>query len=102
VSKPRDRQNRLHRKHGIFRSAQDHVGVASMPETCPRCGEPCTHLVRAYYESPWNEHGGMCSQCCQEAVQVFESKGWPPDPRDAVAAPEKPTETAVQGDLLDQ
>ena len=80
---PRSRQTRLPRsKDGIDTK---HVGDDTMLNTCPRCGWPCTHLVRAYWNSPWNPHGGICSQCIKEAVRIFDRDGWPPEPQ-----PERP------------
>ena len=61
------------------------VSRDSMPLTCPRCGWPCTHLVRAYWPSPWNEHGGMCHECCMDACAAYDRKGtWPDDPAEVV------------------
>ena len=73
----RTRANKLPHK-GIIDKA--HVGDADMPETCPRCGWACTHLTSAYWESPWNTYGGMCSECCKEAAARFDVTGWPPEP----------------------
>ena len=78
MTQPRTRDNRLQRDAQVIDEA--HVGDDSMPETCPRCGWPCTHTVVAYWDSPWNEHGGICSQCIREAVANFERNGWPPEP----------------------
>lgn len=71
-----------------------HVGDDSMEFTCPRCGWPCDHLVRSYYESPWNEWGGKCSACIAEAVLKYERDGWPEDPRDPKKAKPKDAQPA--------
>lgn len=78
---PRTRANPLDRVEQ-WRIDKDHVGKDNMPETCPRCGWACTHLVKAYWDSPWNQYGGFCSQCIREAAAKFENSSWPVDPRD--------------------
>lgn len=97
TAEPRTRENRLKRDPQRVRRFKDHVGGDSMPETCPRCGWPCTHLVRAYYVSVWNDHGGICTLCCQDAQMRFDRDGWPPDPGEVqpevkgrAVEPEKP------------
>lgn len=97
VAEARTRANRLDRKV-VPRLARGFVGSESMKRTCPRCGWPCTHIVSCYYDSPWNEHGGICSACIQEAVALFDTKGWPPDPSEAKP---KPTETVEKLGLFD-
>lgn len=77
---PRTRDNRLDRQRGDWKRHTANVGKDSMENTCPRCGWPCTHLVHAYFDSPWNEHGGICTQCCHEANLRFDVVGWPDDP----------------------
>lgn len=57
-----------------------------MPLTCPRCGWPCDYFVTPYYDSPWKRWGGICGECCREAVIVFDRDGWPPDPLEATDA----------------
>jgi hypothetical protein len=54
------------------------VGDEAAPCTCPRCGWPCWHVFPVYWDSPWNEHGGLCGQCAQEAAAQFDEVGWPP------------------------
>ena len=83
---PRTRKTRMRRVDPSL-IEHDHVGDDDMEATCPRCGWPCTHLVKSYWASPWNEHGGMCTQCCKEAVAKFDKSGWP------ATIPEKPVET---------
>lgn len=101
--KPRPRTNRLRRDEIRIRKSWlgKHVGLETMPLTCPRCGWPCVHLVRPYYESPWREFGGICSACVQEAVSKFDRDGWPPDPRD-VPEVKKPGETVEKVSFFDQ
>jgi len=97
---PRTRKNRMQRDRPI--EASDCVGKEKFPLDCPRCGEPCTHLTTAYYESPWNEYGGTCGQCCIEAASHYDKKGWPPHPEVEPEKPEKPeADPETQGDLFD-
>lgn len=97
MTQPRTRADKLPRDPKRVRRFSEHVGNDAYPETCPRCGWPCTHLVKAYFDSVWNEHGGICTLCCQDAVIRFDRDGWPPDPRDEIEPevdraeePEKP------------
>ncbi len=71
---PRTRENRIHRD--VVSSPS--VGDESFKLTCPRCGWPCRHVFPVSWNSPWNLHGGMCGQCAQEAVRIFDAEGWPP------------------------
>lgn len=88
---PRTRDAKVKRDPRILKRFAAHVGDDAYPETCPRCGWPCTHLVRAYWNSPWNDHGGFCTICCQEAERRFDRDGWPPDPAEEI--PEVPERT---------
>lgn len=67
---------------------------------CPRCGWACDHLVVAYYESVWNEHGGICSQCIIEAAQKYDRDGWPEVPEPQEEEPEQPKERASEQTTL--
>lgn len=78
---PRTRDNPMDRGR---KKLDSHVGNPSFPETCPRCGLPCTHRTIVFWESPWNEFGGICTQCIVEACNHFDMNGWPHDPRDDV------------------
>lgn len=69
-------------RKGETRRFEDNVGKDSMLETCPRCGWPCTHTVTAYWDSLWNQHGGFCTQCCDEAANKFDRTSWPELPED--------------------
>lgn len=71
----RDRDSRLPR-HLVTSPS---VGDEAFPLTCPRCGWPCRDLRPVYWASPWNAHGGLCGQCCQEAAARFDEVGWPPE-----------------------
>lgn len=94
--KARTRKNRMRRRGRIEVCC---VGDDKFPLDCPRCGEPCTHLVVSYYESPWNDLGGKCGQCCADAVAHYEANDcWPKAPwdKDEVLDPE-----AEQGEMFD-
>jgi hypothetical protein len=82
---PRTRATRVNRD--ISKMDKAHVGDESFPETCPRCGWPCTHLVTTYWGSPFNEWGGLCSECVKGAVFVFDRDGWPADPHEVKHGP---------------
>lgn len=89
---PRTRENPLRRKKVICTTT---VGKNSMPLTCPRCGWPCTHLVISYYDSPWNQYGGKCCECCNEAAAYHDRVGWPAWPDEQPPADETSTDTPV-------
>lgn len=69
----RTRSNRLPR-HEITSPS---VGKDSFKLTCPRCGWPCRHINPVYWPSEWNQYGGICGQCAQEAAVMFDATQWP-------------------------
>ncbi len=73
---PKSNKNRANREQSGNRCARRTLNE-QFHLTCPRCGWAARHLIVPYYESRFELFGGICSQCCVEAVKSYSRKGWP-------------------------
>jgi len=84
------------RKRAKTKSAK-RKATSDLRLVCPRCGWATGRLTMPYYDSPWRLYGGVCGECCFEAMRHHDDVGWPlPLPLDGEPIPEREIEHRIK------